>query len=103
MFSLSIYLISHLKITLIIKSEIKIINKIIPVNLTVLLLFLFIFHSVFIKSEFRPQLLATVRIRIVADCGLLSCQVTRKLKRAITLEFTTETAIIFIHCACCTS
>ena len=39
----------------------------------------------------------TARIRIVADCGLHSCQVTKKLKRATTLEITTEPAIIFIH------
>ena len=39
-----------------------------------------------------------VSIRIVADCVALSCQVTRKLKRATTLEFTTISAIIFIHC-----
>jgi hypothetical protein len=37
------------------------------------------------------------QIRIVADCVALSCQVTRKLKRATTLEFTTDSAIIFIH------
>ena len=42
----------------------------------------------------------TVCIRIVADCGLHSCQTTEKLKRATTLEFTTEPAIIFIHCVC---
>ncbi len=40
----------------------------------------------------------TVSIRIVADFGLHSCQVTRKLERATTLAFTTEPAIIFIHC-----
>ena len=40
----------------------------------------------------------TVSIRIVADCVVLSCQVTRKLKRATTLYFTTISAIIFIHC-----
>jgi len=28
----------------------------------------------------------------------LSCQVTRKLKRATTVDFTTISAIIFIHC-----
>ena len=39
----------------------------------------------------------TVRIRIVADFVTLSCQVTRKLKRATTLEFTTISAIIIIH------
>lgn len=40
----------------------------------------------------------TVRIRIVAYCGLHPCQFTRKLKRAATLEFFTESGIIFIHC-----
>ena len=40
----------------------------------------------------------TVSIRIVADCVALSCQVARKLKRATPLEFTTVSAIIFIHC-----
>ena len=35
-----------------------------------------------------------VSIKIVADCGLQTCQVTRTLKRASTLEFTTITAII---------
>ena len=44
------------------------------------------------------HLLPTVSIRIVADCVALSYQVTRILKRATTLEFTTEPAIIFIHC-----
>ncbi len=57
-----------------------------------------------IKRELKvevlhPVLLAiTVSIRIVADCVALSCQVTRKLKRATTVEFTTVSAIIFIHC-----
>jgi len=36
--------------------------------------------------EFR----ATSSIRIVADCGLHSCQHTRKLKRATTLNFLLE-------------
>ena len=40
----------------------------------------------------------TVSIRIVADFGLQNCQITRELKRVTTLEFTTITAIIFIHC-----
>lgn len=40
----------------------------------------------------------TYRIRIVADCVALPCQVTQKLKRATTLEFTAIPAIIFIHC-----
>ena len=39
----------------------------------------------------------TFSIRIVADCRLRTCQVTQKLKRATTLEFTTIPAIIFIH------
>jgi hypothetical protein len=41
---------------------------------------------------------ATFGIRIVAYCVTLSIQVARKLKWAITLEFTTITAIIFTHC-----
>ena len=47
---------------------------------------------------FFLRLLVTVSIRIVADCVALSCQDTRKLKRATTLEITTVSAIIFIHC-----
>jgi hypothetical protein len=43
-------------------------------------------------------LCTTVSIRIVADCVALSCQVTRKLERVITPEFTAISAIIFIHC-----
>ncbi len=39
----------------------------------------------------------TARIRIVADCGLHFCQITGKLERATTLEFTAISAIIFIH------
>lgn len=42
--------------------------------------------------------LLMIRIRKVTDCVALACQVTRKLKRAIILEFTTESAIFFIHC-----
>ena len=38
-----------------------------------------------------------VSIRILADFGLHSCQTTRKLKRATTLEYTAILAI-FIHC-----
>jgi len=30
----------------------------------------------------------------------LSCQVTEKLERATTLDYTTISAIIFIHCVC---
>lgn len=37
-------------------------------------------------------------IRIVADCGELSYQIAEKSKRAITLYFATNSAIIFIHC-----
>ena len=44
------------------------------------------------------ELPLTFSIRIVADCVALSCQVTRKLKRATPLEFTAISAIIFIHC-----
>lgn len=49
-------------------------------------------------NESDENLNISVSIRIVADCVALSCQVTRKLKRATTLEFTTISAIIFIHC-----
>jgi hypothetical protein len=51
---------------------------------------MFVFHSI---------LFLTVSIRIVADCGLQTCQVTQKLKRATTPEFTTVSAIIFIQLA----
>ena len=44
------------------------------------------------------QLNLTVSIRIVADCGLQTCQATQKLKQAKTFYFTTISAIIFIHC-----
>jgi hypothetical protein len=50
-------------------------------------------------SELRVVFLSLaipVRIRIVADCVALSCQVTRKLKWATNLDFTTISAIIFI-------
>jgi hypothetical protein len=40
----------------------------------------------------------TVSIRIVADCGFQVCQATQKMKRAKTFDFTTVSAIIFIHC-----
>lgn len=40
----------------------------------------------------------TISVRIVADCKPHSYQVTRKLDRATTLEFTAESAIIFTHC-----
>ncbi len=40
---------------------------------------------------------SSVSIRIVADCVALSCQVARELKRAASPEFTTVSAIIFIH------
>jgi len=36
----------------------------------------------------------TVSIRIVADCGLQTCQATQKMKRAKTFDFTTVSAII---------
>ena len=48
--------------------------------------------------EVSSQFYTTFSIRIVADCVALSCQVTRKLKRATTLEFTAASAIILIHC-----
>lgn len=34
----------------------------------------------------------------VADCVALPFQITRRLKRATTLEFTDISVIIFIHC-----
>jgi hypothetical protein len=46
----------------------------------------------------RLALCTTVSIRIGADCVALPCQVTKKMKRAKTLEFTAISAIIFIHC-----
>jgi hypothetical protein len=38
-----------------------------------------------------------VGVKIVADCVAAFYQVTRKLKRATFLEFTTISAIIFTH------
>ena len=40
----------------------------------------------------------TLSIRIVAGCVALYCQVTRRLKRPTTVDFTSVPAIIFIHC-----
>jgi hypothetical protein len=40
----------------------------------------------------------TVSIRIVTDCGLQTCQAAQKMKQAKTFDFTTVSAIIFIHC-----
>jgi hypothetical protein len=42
-------------------------------------------------------LLSTVRIRIVADCGLQSRQVIRKLNWATSSQFTAIPAIILIY------
>jgi hypothetical protein len=39
-----------------------------------------------------------VSIKVAADCVALSCQVTRKLKRAKNLKINTESVIIFIDC-----
>ncbi len=41
-----------------------------------------------------------VSIGIVADCVVLSCQVTRKLKWANALYFITIPATIYIQCVC---
>ena len=63
--------------------------------------FLFFRLIVFLQTliiGFAGRLLTTFSIRIVADCVALSCQVTRKLKRAKAFEVTTISAIIFIHC-----
>lgn len=38
-----------------------------------------------------------VSIKIVADCGLPFYQITRKLMRATSVEFTIESANIFTH------
>ena len=50
------------------------------------------------KSSAFAECAPSLSIRIVADCGLHSYQATRKLKQATTVEFTTISAIIFIHC-----
>ena len=50
------------------------------------------------RTSSAKLLCLNVGIRIVADCVPISCQVTRKLKRAKTLEYNTASAIIFIHC-----
>ena len=42
----------------------------------------------------------TVSIRIVADFGTPIFQFIKKLRRAIPLEFTTVSVIIFIHYVC---
>ncbi len=53
--------------------------------------------SIFMSLSFLG-LLVTVSIRIVADFGAQIFQFAMKLKRAKTLEITTISAIIFIHC-----
>jgi len=55
-------------------------------------------YIIILNRKLIPKLLVTFSIRIVADCEAHYCQVTRKLKRATTLEFTNISAIIFIHC-----
>ncbi len=62
-----------------------------------------IFHSIikFLANliYMHKKVHITLSIRIVADCVVLTCQVVKKkLKRAKTLYFTTDPAIIFIHC-----
>lgn len=48
----------------------------------------------------RLRVAITLSIRIVADFGAIFFQYTTKLKQATTLEFTADSAIIFIHCVC---
>lgn len=43
-------------------------------------------------------LLLTESICKVGDCGLQTYQTVEKLKRATTVEFTTITPILYIHC-----
>ncbi len=50
------------------------------------------------KTIFHFSCAITFSIRIVADCVPLPCQITRKLKRAKALKFTTIPDSIFIHC-----
>jgi len=59
------------------------------------------FHSIVriqMEQKVTRQCCITFSIRIIADFVALSCQVTQKLKRDTTLEFTANSAIIFIHC-----
>lgn len=58
---------------------------------------LYLFYFFWLLVLFSYSIVATFSIRIVADCVALFCQVLRKLKRATTLEYTTVSAIIFIH------
>ncbi len=46
----------------------------------------------------RPRVATTLSICKVGDCGLQTYQTAKKLKRATTLEFTTVTPILYIHC-----
>jgi hypothetical protein len=50
------------------------------------------------RSGLVSALPPTLVYEYVADCGLQTCQITGKLKRATKIEFTTGSAIIFIHC-----
>jgi hypothetical protein len=63
-------------------------------------LFILVILSLGQLSSFltRCKMPHNVSIRIVDDFGLQTYQVTRKLKRATTVELTTKPAIIFIHC-----
>jgi len=63
-----------------------------------LYIFLSVLSQFLQKTKIAQKPTSTVRIRIVADCFVLSYQVTRKLKRAITLEISAISAIIFIPC-----
>ena len=46
----------------------------------------------------RPRFATTVSILKVGDCVAIHYQVTQKLKRATSLEFTTIPPIFYIHC-----
>ena len=59
------------------------------------------FRAPFLASPLNESgrlVLLPFSIRIVADYVTLYCQITRKLKRAATLKFTTQPAIICINC-----
>lgn len=73
-------------------------------------LYYYYYYSFFLytkkKSKHKEQLIDNQRQRehkvstkrILADCIVLFCQVIQKFERDTTLEFTTVSAIIFIHC-----
>ena len=52
----------------------------------------------FIVNLFSFHLPLTVSICKVGDCGLQTCQTDKMFKRATTVEFTTISPILYIHC-----